>query len=149
MPWDIVDYKQYQLRMQNGMKREFEENSQWIYCVEDGHKFFGPVSERMLQVEYKRLTSTFDSIQKEGFYNYEKLRGVLLINQDTIKVDIIGGMHRLSALLALDYDAIPVYIEMNKNRIIKNEECKNWHHVKSGLYNEEQALEIFDINFAL
>lgn len=53
-------------------------------------------------------------------------------------------MHRLAILLALEYNTIPIYIKINKNRIIKREDYKNWHHFKSGLYTEEQALEIFD-----
>lgn len=112
-----------------------------------GWQFFGPVSEALGELEFKRLTSTCDNIRKNGF-NYRKAVGIsgefLIAGQDWTWIGL-GGKHRMASLAALGQGLIPVTTKAKYgSHIIHRESVSNWHNVKNGLFTRNQALEVFD-----
>lgn len=144
MPWQEESYKDFAVFTQEMMKAEFEEFSNEKYKIEYGQKRYGPISEKLLYVEYERLIKVYDSIKNSGLDNDFTTRGYILISKNKYKYIVYGALHRTAALIALCNEELPIEISLVKNVVINRDEFKNWHHVKSGLYTEEQALQVFD-----
>ena len=147
-PWSPMTLQENYLRRINTMKHEFSKHKLGRYANSDGFKTFGPASEKLILNEYHRLTTTFDSLRIHGFiekYGYPTAN--LFVSGNNYMITPKHGWHRTAAMIALGYKEIPFLLRLDKDSIVRREEVKNWHHVKSGLYTEEQALSIFDKRF--
>lgn len=112
-----------------------------------GWQFFGPVSEQLGELEFKRLTSTCDNIRNNGF-NYRKAVGVsgefLVSGQEWAWIGL-GGKHRMASLAALGQEPIPVTTKAKYGpHITHRESAADWPNVKNGLFTRSQALQVFD-----
>jgi len=116
-----------------------------------GFKFWGPLTTLKGQVEFERLVSVYESIQKHGYTpkdNYNgHIAGSLLTNEKGEYAIIIRtGQHRIAALSALGYRAVPAIIKSDSKRpiVINRKDVNNWPYVVNGYFSKNQALEIFD-----
>lgn len=113
--------------------------------IADGWKTYGPVSERLLEVEVERLYGLLESIRRRGYRRHDGRIGdinatVLWRSTDDWKWRITGGDHRAAVLRALDYRHIPVRVV----GLVRPEEVSIWPNVDAGLYPPAQALDLFD-----
>ena len=112
-----------------------------------GWQFSGPVSDEVGELEFERLSSVYDSIQKRGFL-YKKtsaMHGEFLLNGDDWVWVNLGGKHRVSALAVLGEDQIPVTVKCDYSpHYVQRDEVATWFNVASGLFTQEEALKVFD-----
>jgi len=123
---------------------------------EHGNSAFGPVSERKLNLEKKRLDFCLQSIKKNGYLITSELpreyngfpRGYFLIsNSGEWVFRIVGAKHRAAALIWLGWKNIPVCCEPNFPKCIYESEISNWPGVLSGEFTLKDAKLIFDSYF--
>ncbi len=146
-PWQKINHLTYYNSSVQIMKEEFEKQTKFKYKIEDGNKFFGPVSYRMLKSEYDRLISVYNSIKTKGYINNNDIAIQLFVKDDEYLYQATNGIHRISSLIALGFESFPLLMSIGKTDVINRANYKEWEHVKSGLYTEEQALLIFDNAF--
>lgn len=151
-PWYYTNHVDSFKGTINSMKREYEELTNKKY-LNDGHKAFGPCSDRWIEFEYLRLTNIFDSIKAKGYIQNEEFLSFYIYKKDEDYLyNIHSGLHRMASLLALNYTYIPAAFSINKikmynNNIINKNDYKEWPQVTNGLFTEEQALQLFDNTF--
>lgn len=112
-----------------------------------GWQFFGPVSEDLGQLEYRRLTAVFDSIKEDGYLpeKHGFIHGQFLVSDDNWAWVNIGGKHRFAALAALDFKNIPIALNSRSTALfIRRIDVEYWPNVKNGLFSKTDALNIFD-----
>lgn len=137
--------------MEKEYKRYIDKDTK--YDILEGWRAFGPMSDRNILLDYERLTTTFDSILKEGYdFKYGYIRMGILKKGDDYKHVVLEGWHRTTCLLALNYSSIPVVFyhdnfKESQELIIDFDQKNNWGQVKAGTYSLEQAIEIFDYFF--
>jgi hypothetical protein len=108
---------------------------------EDGWPDFGPVSQRLGQLEIDRLTSVYDSIRLEGYRRHSErdgdLRGQIFIDSElNWCVNVWWGNHRLASPAALGYETLPVRFETMP---IRDSEVTRWPQVMNGNIAQEAA----------
>ena len=115
-----------------------------------GHQAFGPVSNKKISMEAKRLDNLLKSINRFGyvpelFDGYP--RGYLLIddiNSSSRQHFVIsGGQHRVAVLSYLGFTEILLQFEPTYPREIKASDIENWPSVKTGAYSKILAYKIF------
>ena len=112
---------------------------------EDGWPDFGPVSQRLGQLEMDMLISVYESIKVEGYRRHSgrdgDLRGQIFIDSElNWCVNVWWGNHRLASVAALGYEAIPVRFETMP---IRDSEVSRWPQVMNRNIEREAALRIF------
>lgn len=115
-----------------------------------GRQHYGPVSERKVGLEASRLDSILLSIKQHGYKEeYGFPRGYLLEHdqKDDLKFLVVGGQHRAAAMVALQFDPVPVMFQPNYPRIIRRSDVADWPQVASGLFEADSALLVFDAYF--
>lgn len=114
--------------------------------IEAGWRNFGPVSEKILELEVNRLYSLMVSIEKNGVLRDDKDGGdigaIVLMKEDNDFRWIVewGGQHRAAAISAMGYESVPIRVW----QVVERKDVNLWPNVQSGLYSEEMALKIFD-----
>ena len=112
-----------------------------------GWQYFGPVSQEVGEIEFKRLTAVYDSIDTHG-YRWKKsipIHGEFLISNDDWLWVGLGGKHRMSALVALGWEFLPATARGKYGlHFVKRSEVNYWPNVVSGLFSENEALTVFD-----
>ena len=123
---------------------------------EHGHSAFGPISEKKIKLEVKRLDNCLNSIKANGYLIENSFtteyngfpRGYFLISDKNEWVfRVVGAKHRVAALAHLGWNNIPVNLEPNFPRCIFESEISNWPGVLSGNYSIKEAKLIFDSYF--
>lgn len=119
--------------------------------IEEGKQGYGPVSQKKLHLEQKRLDDLKESMKKVG-YSLSLAgglpRGYFLIDKNGNYVFIIvGGQHRVATMVYLGYKSINVSFQPNYPRLIKESELCNWPLVRNGKMKEYDALKIFKSYF--
>jgi len=146
MPWESINPEdRYKLNI-NVFTKECKEYGQLEYKSKDGYNAFGPISLRILEMEYNRLVSVYKSIKDQGYnekYGYLKA-GSVFVKDNDYKLSIVGGRHRAAVMFSLKYEYIPVTISKDKSVKLISNEVDTWNHVKSGLLTKAQAEELFD-----
>lgn len=145
LPWENTDLK----NKKQGRKecaiydnKEHGENC----TIEKGWRNFGPVTDRILELETERLYKLMMSVKEKGFLRDDKyggdIGGVVLINDDEKWKWIVewGGQHRAAVISALGYNQVPIRVW----QVIERKDVKIWPGVQSGIYSEKAALKIFD-----
>lgn len=112
-----------------------------------GWQYYGPVSSSVGEMEYQRQMSVFRSIRDQGFRptSATQIHGEFLVSgEDWVWVNI-GGKHRLNSLVALGSPDIQVSAKGKYGPvIIRRSESFIWPNVQNGLFDEAEALELFD-----
>ena len=121
-----------------------------------GHSAYGPVSDKKIKLEARRLDLCLSSLDANGYIversfpkeNNGYPRGYFLVTKSGDWVfRVVGGKHRVATLVWLGWENIPVCCEPNFPKCIFEAEIKNWPGVVSGEYTEEDAKLIFDSYF--
>lgn len=118
--------------------------------IEPSMYWFGPFSERQGEAEVQRLFQVFDKIHEAGFKRNNDadgdIRGAVMLRPDgAFRVLINGGEHRAAVAAALGLKDIPIRLHSGVSRnLISRVDVAHWPQVRSGLFTQSQALEIFD-----
>lgn len=144
LPWQPQDIRSRRNRVKALSPIESQNGGRRL-TIEDGWKTYGPVSDRLLEVEVQRLHSLLDSIRQHGYLRSDEECGdinaaVLWKDENNWKWRITGGDHRAAVLSALGYEQIPVRL----TRLVRRSDVGIWPNVTSGVYDEQSALELFD-----
>lgn len=110
-----------------------------------GVQHWGPVSERKLATEARKLADLLDSINRHGYVIDGKktdsfIRGYIMRKADDWVCVIEQGQHRVSVLSALGYERVPVYIAM----VVDYFDLPYFPNLTGGLYSLEHATQLFD-----
>ena len=89
----------------------------------EGRQQFGPVSEIKLNFEIKRL----DDVEWV-FY-------------------IVGGSHRVAALVALNFEYVPVILQPDYPSIVQDTEITDWPKIRENKITKSEAKKIFSSYF--
>ena len=129
------------------MRKEFKEHNGGEYKKDDGWKAFGPSNLNVITLEYKRLIKAYESLKKNGYIeSYGLPHAQIFKKENKYLITPRGAWHRTAAMIALGFDEISLYIN-STDSIIDRKDVASWPQVKSGLYNKELALELFDKKF--
>ena len=113
----------------------------------DGRQQFGPVTMKKLNFEIERLDNVMLSIKKNGFIP-EKFEGyprgyfILNTNEDWVFY-IVGGSHRVAALVALNFEYIPVILQPNYPSIVTQNKIYDLPKILDNKLNKSEAKNIF------
>ena len=126
---------------------QFVDNTEGNLKVSDGRQQFGPISERKLDYEIQRLDKVKKSIKENGFLpeKYEGYpRGYFMQNNNGEWVfNIVGGSHRVAALVSLNFDHIPIILQPNYPSVIFESDIDKWPKIRDNNMSKPDALKIF------
>ncbi|MFN3937460.1 MAG: hypothetical protein ACK4KW_07755 [Gemmobacter sp.] len=149
-PWDSRDLDAGLRRAQVSFERDMSQNGEpGITLQKDGFYRFGPVSDRLGEVEFARFRKTLGQIRNRG---YNRAAG-LELGDPGVLVDVLergtercfvnrNGLHRMAVMDALGHDYMPV--RLYRRRLIRREDADDWPNVKRGLWSKAEALRYFD-----
>ena len=116
-----------------------------------GWQYFGPLSQDVAEMEFTRLINVYESIKKHG-YRLKRgipIHGEFLISGDDWVWVALGGKHRMSALVALGWDCLPVTTKARYgSHMVERDQVESWPNVVSGLFTVNEALAVFDARLA-
>ncbi|MEY3480924.1 MAG: hypothetical protein RIQ71_1699 [Verrucomicrobiota bacterium] len=117
-----------------------------------GHIKGGPVSQAFGEITFRRLARLYDSISRDGFRPESSAAryptGFCFAHEGDHRVSIGSGKHRVTVMLALGWQKIPVELGPPKLPVvIRREEVDRWPNVRSGRYSRDEALGLFDEMF--
>ena len=109
--------------------------------AEGGFQSYGPVSEKKLRLETKRLSRTYLSLRSKG---YDRALGeckflVVRLGHDIRLIAHGGGYHRTACAAALSLSYVPG--DFHPARLILDvDDVDLWPNVRSGLWSRKQAV---------
>jgi len=115
--------------------------------VDYGWQYYGPISSAIGKMEFERQVSVYQSIYKKGFLKTEPtaLHGEFLVDGADWVWTSIGGKHRLNALIAMGNEMLTVSAKGKYGpTIVRRDESFLWPNVVNGLFDEQEALALFD-----
>jgi hypothetical protein len=117
--------------------------------VEHGVSFYGPCTEDKIDLEYRRLTETSESIKREGYRPdlYGHVSGQFLARGQEWRFFVAGGKHRAAAIALLGPLIVPVKVKQGWSMVVRREEADSWPLVINGLVDQTLAEAIFDCYF--
>ncbi|MCC5921159.1 MAG: hypothetical protein LAT68_02190 [Cyclobacteriaceae bacterium] len=144
-PWESYNYKTSFISRKIMMRKEYIPNSEEDkYQDEDGWKGFGPVSDRLVSSEVKRLNNIYESVLHHGWQDKYGFIGAFILKKgNTFKLVPAGGWHRLAVKIFIGEKYIDVKIKKGQNHVIY-EESHKWPGVKLEYYSEEDAKSVFN-----
>lgn len=137
----------------------------WAYATEaegedglspdHGQQAFGPVSDRKLRLEMRRLKSAFMSISRFGLFfsdgTFRLPQGYYLEDDkapNSTKVFlVVSGKHRVAVLSHLGWKAIPVAFSQAFPRVVKISQLTEWPGVADKRFTPFEAEAIFRAYF--
>ena len=143
-PWRSASGKHVYRRRDNTTRTESRAYRHDL-CIEDGWRFFGPVSEAMGEFELNRLKAVHDSISDRGYHVSpleSHMTGRLLRDGDTWAVFLMQGQHRTCAAAALGYVTLPIILR--PHGIVDRRKAADWPAVQQGALNAGEARQVFD-----
>lgn len=115
--------------------------------VAAGHKQFGPVSNALGRLEFRRYGALTDAVVRRGFMPRvaEGYIGVqLLVDGPSHAAVITGpGLHRAVVAGALGVDPLTVAVDKHPPMVHRSD-VASWPGVCSGLFSHDSALRAFD-----
>ena len=115
--------------------------------VDAGHKHFGPVSDELGRLEYRRYTALTDAVAAHGYKAKvdEGYVGVQLLVDGRDRIGLITGpgLHRAVVAAGLGVDPLIVAVD-KRPAMIHRTDVASWPGVRAGLFDEATALAIFD-----
>ena len=109
-----------------------------------GVSFYGPVSEKKINLEMSRLNSTLISIKKEGYNpnKYGDISGYVMFFNGMSRFFVRGGKHRAAVLSYLGEKYIPVVFKENFPRLIDVSKADFWPLVLNNMMSKDLAIKI-------
>jgi hypothetical protein len=150
-PWQSGTPEQSQRQSRKRTKADNAEHGATNMLMQsDGHPFYGPVSDRKGELEYRRLTEIFSRFRMKGFDRAHGHVGVALMKRETDFRFLLhgAGNHRTPAMAALKKSTIPAIFTVppgykNRPPIIDIELAQHWPQVRGGLWTKAQAEAYF------
>lgn len=144
LPWRARSLSSYQNTYEKAALEENRLTGREI-GIEDGWFLCGPVSKEKIIIESERILHVLRQIDTYGYKRSDSVDGdvkatALIGKNQEWKWLITSGNHRAAAAAALGYESIPIRV----NLVISRSDVMYWKHVVTGLFTQEQALEIFD-----
>jgi hypothetical protein len=148
-PWIAKDINYF---IENTKRKIGKENSLHGVRISyyHGGGGFGPISEQKGELEYNRLIKVYCSIKATGYKRHDgidgDIGGIILKKNNSYRIFVNSGHHRIAALAALNYGYIPVRINTGVGLagIVNREDASSWPMVSSGLFRKSEALALFD-----
>lgn len=148
MPWQAWTPAEAEKRWASFIELDNREHGTKV-GIGGGWKAWGPIDPAVAKQEFRRLTTIYEAIARDGYRRSDApdgdIKGVVLQGSDGFRVLVTAGHHRASALTALGEVSAPIRID---NPVIRRNEAGAWPNVRSGLFSEAQALAVFDRLFA-
>lgn len=145
LPWTITDLKE-----ETYMNTFLSSEEEGLNIAKYGVQHYGPVAEKKIKSEIRRLNNLLKSINRFGYKPelFEgHVRGYFLSDDVSLiqkKVFLVtGGQHRAAVLSYLGKETIPVEFEPFSPRLIRLSDSANWHSVKYKKISQEAAIKIF------
>ena len=114
---------------------------------QEGSHFLGPVTQRHLHSEFKRLTGIYDTVAAEGFdvdKQTDTIRGYFMKKGPHTRFVVVGGNHRVGVLCALGYTHIPVAIHKHRLPWVDIDALDTWPQVKNAVFTRPMATSVFE-----
>lgn len=115
------------------------------FNLTEGWKGWGPCSDEVVKLEFDRLVRVFQSIRRRGFVRSTAPDGdigaVALYADGESRYLVSPGHHRVAALAALGHTVAPVRLS---SCVVRRNDVGKWPGVRSGLFSEKIALQVFD-----
>ncbi|WFM72662.1 hypothetical protein [Halomonas sp. CKK8] len=113
-----------------------------------GGSQFGPVENDKLEIEFRRLTKLYESIERYG-YRPEKcdwMTGVAWVGESEWVIVISTGQHRLACLAVLGYESAAVHLQPVKAPagLMMRSNHRHFPSVVNSYHTAEEARTIFD-----
>lgn len=107
-------------------------------------KDHGPLDPAIAEFEYRRLTTLYDALKRDGFSrSYGDVRVILIRRGEDFRfLNFGGGLHRTAAMAALGHEVIPA-MPLNQ-LLIDTREVDYWPQVRNGIWTRESALSYID-----
>ena len=149
-PWHTISISDRKSKIAHNVRAENRDMGYETVGIEEGFGLHGPVSERKGSVEFDRLISVLNSVERDGYRLdsiHYLIEGFALLDQkeEDFRIIVVHGNHRLASLSALDYEYAPV--RLVPPYIVRAEEVDRWPQVTSGLWSKDQAVEYFQSFF--
>ena len=114
-----------------------------------GHQGFGPVSQEKGELEFARLTRTFQSIERHGYRprgdGDGEIRGYFLTDGARARFIVRVGQHRTASLAALGRETIRVGFVRSFTRSIDAGSMDHWPLVRRGVFPRTLAREFVEL----
>lgn len=114
-----------------------------IQLDEHGLYTHGPVDPLLAHMEFRRLTTVYDSLST---YGYDRRFGyvfvIVLRRGDEVRYVQRGGLHRTAAMRALGHDAIPTMFAYPY--VFDVADVEFWPQVRRGTWDPESARRYVD-----
>nr|WP_299242837.1 hypothetical protein [uncultured Halomonas sp.] len=149
-PWFGIPSKHERRSKININKIEAREHNRELKNALDW-QHFGPVSYAKGKFEYERLINIYESIKKHGYLrggSHSEINGAMLVEGKKYSVMINSGQHRIAALLANDYEIVPIHFNVKKWQPVIKSKTRHWPAVKYKFLSEQEAKAIFDRIFS-
>ena len=115
--------------------------------VAAGHKHFGPVSDELGQLEYERYAALTEAVATHGYRARvaEGYVGAQVLVAGDVRVGLITGpgLHRAVVAAGLGVDPLAVAVD-KRPPMIHRSDVASWPGVRVGLFDESDALAVFD-----
>ncbi|MCW8196672.1 hypothetical protein F6455_17915 [Proteobacteria bacterium 005FR1] len=142
-PWLDIDPEERKAFMSRMIRDENRWSGVNDLDASHGYGLHGPVSGSKGEIEYRRLTSTLDSIRKHG-YNRRLSGGDLTVvaieKEGDYRFCIAHGQHRIAVMAALGEEHIPISI----NKLVHVSEIHHWPQVYRGIWSADEARAYID-----
>lgn len=145
LPWENSSIEQKKRGRTDCADEDNKEHGSNL-AIGEGWRDFGPVSEKVLELEVHRLYSLMLSIEKNGVMRSNAEGGdigaIVLMKEDNDFCWMVewGGQHRAAAISAMGSKSVPIRVW----QVVERKDVYLWPNVQSGLYSIEAALKIFD-----
>ena len=149
-PWHTISISDRKSKIAYNVRTENQDMGHVSVGIEEGFGLHGPVSELKGNVEFERLISTLNSVEQQGYRLdsiHDLIEGFALLDQkeEDFRIIVVHGNHRLAALTALEFEKAP--IRLVPPYVVRSCDVARWPQVKSGLWQEQQAITYFDSFF--
>jgi hypothetical protein len=149
-PWESLTPTNVIDKVQAWTELDYVEAVGGALTLEDGFKYFGPVSPALGEAEFRRIEALALAMRRDGY-----LRRCGAVHQVVLKrgdeylaVMSGGGMHRTVVAAAIGLPTIPAY----PRQMVDVGDVASWPNVKSGLWSVGQARaycdHLFDFDFS-
>lgn len=117
--------------------------------AEHGVSFFGPASKEKVELEYKRLTETLNSIETKGHqpHRFEHIAGFFMRYEQNFRFFVRSGKHRAAVLSFMGLRHVPVVFRQRVPRCVDITQCRDWPLVWYGKCDPRLASSIFERYF--
>ncbi len=149
LPWENLSIEQKMNGRIDCAKFDNKEHGSRL-AIDQGWRNFGPVSQKILDIEVDRLYKLIQSVKKNGIMRKNTESGdigaIVLMKEDNSYCWVVewGGQHRAAVISAMGYKCVPIRVW----QIVERKDAHLWPNVQSGLYSIESALKIFEKIFS-